>query len=378
MGHGGYPMTQSDALEGPAVFPEPPGAATGVTSDWEDGRLSFISWPRQQAWPHATGDQPTEAPRLTLADIAEGTWDAQILAWAQKLREWGQPVYLRLMWEFNGGDPPWAIDHEWDFGSPDPSTWETNWLKAWQRIYLIFKGSDADVATLTSGFFPGSTPYALNGGHSADARNVLFVWGGQEYETAGSHGATQNRDSGYPGDAYVDAAATELYLSPGHTAEQMLTNTGGAGWGGITHKPFYSEYADNRDKIITPGEGGTRWKTGETTTAVDRVNSYIPAFEARPQVKVFLWWDGGSPSGAGQSALGDPKPAVVQNAEKAFFNDPYMMPELTVTYAPHAWSEEPTQGRAPVGHAKTNYGPGQLGAILLRRTATSDTMAAAT
>jgi hypothetical protein len=269
------------------------------------------------------------------------------------------------MWEMNGGDPPWAVGYE---ASGDVPEWMTVFKKAYQRIYVVFKGTQMQVKALTPAF-------TANGGIGADAQNLFFSWNPQESESSAN--SAYNRDTAWPGAAYTDAAATELYLSPGNTATSAMTNTNRGG----AHKAFYAEYAGAQNKLLATGEGGDRWQNSkDDAAATARAQSFTTMFQNYPAHKVFCWWNAGSPApGMGVSEIGyRGKGANVTAAEKAFCNSEVMNPTLTVTYRPQVSGFTVlNQNRVPVGKAGTRYGPAQLSGGLFYRVANGTLMSPA-
>jgi hypothetical protein len=124
-----------------------------------------------ETWIHSLGAIPFVlwSPDGTYVQIAAGSEDSEIDAFASRFKAFGHRVMLRLFNEFNGGGN----------GSWSP----TDFIAAWRHVVARMQ---ADGAT-----------------------NVGFVWCSEE-RAAPSTGATQV-DESYPGDAYVDWVSTDHY-----------------------------------------------------------------------------------------------------------------------------------------------------------------------
>lgn len=372
-GHSNYPNARSSStlrnLGVQPTFPEAAGSNSGVMSDWEDGRMSYISWPQQEAWPNASGQNPTRPPSLDLEDIAKGAYDAKIYNWFVKLRAWGQPTPFRLMWEFNGGDPPWGAGHEMSTGTGGSMTrWDAAFKAAWKRIYIIAKGTDTQIATLNT-VYTGANAFTA-AGSSAGATNCFFIWNSQESESS-----THSRDQMYPGDAYVDMVATELYTQKDGAGHDLATTDRVEGTNGGKHVPLTNYYtASHGLKRFAPGEGGLRSDKAGITPA-DTAADMIQRAEAfRTMAKgyggasaIWCYWNSGSTTN-GISKI-EYQPATVLTKLKDVFGDPVFNPVLDTTFDDVAtpWVEQ-IQGRAPVGNANTRYGPDQIGTAVYRKT----------
>jgi beta-mannanase len=66
----------------------------------ERGATPMITW---EAWGTVNGSDPSQA-----RTIPTGVYDSYIDGWALGLRDFGQPVYLRLFHELNNQSYPWA------------------------------------------------------------------------------------------------------------------------------------------------------------------------------------------------------------------------------------------------------------------------------
>ncbi|MGH2362419.1 MAG: glycoside hydrolase family 26 protein [bacterium] len=127
------------------------------------GAAPMITW---EAWGAIGGDDP-----CVLRDIAAGRLDAHIDEWAQCLRDFGKPVFLRLFHEMNNPRYTWAV------GQNGNTAGEC--IAAWRYIYDRFA--------------------------NAGAANVLWVW-----SPNAENDSIAFKDI-YPGDDYVDWLGVDGY-----------------------------------------------------------------------------------------------------------------------------------------------------------------------
>jgi glycosyl hydrolase family 26 len=115
-----------------------------------------------------------------VSQIAAGQYDQQITAYANGLKAFGHPVFVRWCWEMNltGKENTYI-------GSAGPS----GYIAAWKHIYTLFR--------------------------QAGAANVAFVWcpGGPE--------KLQGMDQFFPGADYVDWIGIDGYLRQGNNASSF-------------------------------------------------------------------------------------------------------------------------------------------------------------
>lgn len=350
----------------------PAGNTTGANCDFANNRLTNLSWPTEQTWPQ-TGAKGTAAgdPTITFNAINNGTYDTLFAQNALKMKQYNHPMWFRPYCEMEGGDHPWEAG--WVVGSA--SGYATAFNQAWRRLWIITKGTQAQVNALSPAYGGGS----VNGGAAIQADNVLFFWN----PTNTIQLAQATRDNLYPGDAYVQMAGTEAYVPDGpvsnsysQTLDNTLTGAGG------TEVPIYTYFTPGNafsagGKIIGHGESGNRWKgSGDTSACVTRTNTFS-VIQSHPGVKMFIWWNGGSTGGAGLSKIDDSTyPAAVLTAVQNFFALPYMHPTLDNTLTTPAGWNEIYQYRARLGGTDTNYGSGMSGTQTMYKTSTSTSVTA--
>ena len=106
--------------------------------------------------------------KVKLKDIIAGKWDNYIRSWAIAIKDFGHPVFLRPMHEFNIDGYPWGIVHN----EKNPEVI----IKAFRHIVEIFKREGAN--------------------------NVKFVWAPMNYSYPDE--PWNDWTKAYPGDDYVD------------------------------------------------------------------------------------------------------------------------------------------------------------------------------
>ena len=186
---------------------------------------------------------------VTLADVANGSQDAVINAWAQQAKAWGYPFLFRPWWEMNG---------DWYSWGRDP-----NFIAAWRHFHDLVV---ADGAT-----------------------NVTWAWviNGLRY-------APMEPAPYYPGSAYVDWVGVDTY-----------------NWGTNPLQPDFwqtpTQVMDinvNRLQQIAPGKPICICETASTEIGGNKVQwirdllgSYFPK---HPEIKAFLWMNWNVPQNGGR------------------------------------------------------------------------------
>lgn len=116
-------------------------------------------------------DACTASGSVLYSDIAANVYDTQLTAQAEAIAALGSPVYLRYFYEMT--------NFSCDYGDANPEETPDAFLAAWQHIVTLIRGI---------------------------APNAYFVWSpGEPLFTSGDWQAW------YPGDAYVDIAAEDVY-----------------------------------------------------------------------------------------------------------------------------------------------------------------------
>jgi beta-mannanase len=172
--------------------------------------------------------------------VVSGYHDASIKAYAQTLKTFGKPVFLRWYWEMNQDNAArekcGGYHHGQDF------------IAAWKRIWDVF--------------------------HSTGAANVAFVW---------CPSANGDASAYYPGDAYVDWVGADRY---------DRTMLGGGGFDYLFGE-FYAQWSPHNKPMMV----------GETAaTAPDQwryLTGMLRAVPARyPLIKAVIYFDAPSVNGS--------------------------------------------------------------------------------
>ncbi len=113
--------------------------------------------------------------KIKLDNINAGEWDAHIREWAQDIKAWGKPVFIRWGHEFNIEGYPWCIVNN----NRDPK----KYVAAFRRVRNIFKKEGAD--------------------------NAIFVW--CPMNDSWPKESWNDMHLAYPGDEYVDWIGLDGY-----------------------------------------------------------------------------------------------------------------------------------------------------------------------
>lgn len=139
----------------------------GMSAIADNRKVPVVTW---EPWVNGfAGDTLKPMPEREwrcLRDIAAGTYDYYITAWARSSVEWGKPFFLRFAHEMTNNQYPWG---------PANGNTADDYKQAWWHVKALFD--------------------------SLGAKNVIWVWcpygtGIQEY---------------YPGDASVDWVAMDVF-----------------------------------------------------------------------------------------------------------------------------------------------------------------------
>ncbi|HEY5110199.1 MAG TPA: glycosyl hydrolase [Acidimicrobiales bacterium] len=188
----------------------------------------------------ATGATPVVDWTCTSdASIVNGSQDTLITSYADTLKAYGRPVFLRWFWEMNLVSLPRTAGCLGTLGA-------TGYIQAWQHIWTIFQ--------------------------NRGAANVAFVW------CPSINGATFG-SAYYPGDSYVDWIGWDGYdrrQDPAMLTTQFL--------------PFYANWITH-GKPLMLGETGATIDQG---TYLAQLTSVLPV--TFPGLKAVLYYDSKSTS----------------------------------------------------------------------------------
>lgn len=205
---------------------------SGQNDDVANGRLSMVTW---EPW------------NTTLADIARGSYDDNIISHADAMRDFGRPIFLRFAHEMNGNWYPWA-------GSSNggAAAGPAGYVAAWRHVHDIFV--------------------------QEGATNVVWVWCVNQNDSPGD--SWNHWTQYYPGDGYVDWVAVDAY-------NWGTKNGGWRSFSSMMSASAYRDYAASKPIMVAETssneDGGDKaqWITDLATA----VQTGFPAIEA------VVWFD---------------------------------------------------------------------------------------
>jgi hypothetical protein len=206
------------------------------TSERSAGIIPFLSWSSNDS--DYTGSGP--APGYSDADIASGSQDAYIKAWAQKAKAWGYPFFLRFDWEMNGNWFPWNAD-----GTNSP----TDFVAMWRHVHRIFE--------------------------QQGATNVTWVW--CPNIDPNSNWAPLNQL--YPGDSYVDWTCLDGYND----------NSPWTSFSGLVSSTYSAIVNLAPSKPMMAGEAGSTESGGSKAQWITDLFSVVQS--QLPDLDAILWYE---------------------------------------------------------------------------------------
>jgi mannosyltransferase len=286
----------------------PPHYGQRFDKAWADGvrangSIPMLSW--QPGFGYGT---------RSLASVAAGEADEYIRTWADQLRDWGHPIFLRMMWEQNLALYGWRAYQE-------PQTSE--FIASWRHIVNVFRARGAS--------------------------NVTFVWS----PNVSGNGAGEIMLT-YPGDEYVDWVALDGY--PFRNGRGDFAETFG---------PDYDLLVSQVPRPIMIAE--TSLDSWSDDLKAERIREILEVqIPARfPHVQALVWFEEKDTGGIDYSILQDQGPRS-QEAFRLGISSPYyaangygdlavtpIPPPAALAYAPPpapsaAAAQEPTQGNQVV------------------------------
>jgi hypothetical protein len=187
-----------------------PGRFQQLTGQHSAVLHSFIGWHQPQTIPKLLGQLSPlpmlaikTGPGVTPLDIAQGRGDGFLLALNSALAGFGQRVYIRPMPEMNGHWNEYSA-FEKNGASRGPRYSTAAFRRAFARIALLQRGGSAQKLNPKLRKL-GGPPV----GGDLKVTQARIVWNPQGY---GAPDIPANAPSAYyPGDAYVDVVANDLY-----------------------------------------------------------------------------------------------------------------------------------------------------------------------
>ncbi len=212
------------------------------------GSIPMITW---EPWRTSDG---VNQPDFTLKSINDGKHDAYIQSWAQSLKSWGHPVFLRFAHEMNGNWYPWSET----VNSNSPG----EYVQAWKHVHKIFNDAGAN-------------------------DKVTWVWCVNKL-----YAGSKDIGSLYPGDTFVDWTSFDAYnrgTAPGTSGNQFGSGT----WQSFDAliKPTYQAL-----NIVAPGKPQMLAEFGSVEEGGDKADWLIKALKYElktnyPRIKAAVYFN---------------------------------------------------------------------------------------
>ena len=221
-----------------SFFYDPNFDAAMATAIANRGTIPMLTW---EPWDPTNG--AVVQPNYTLAKIANGSLDAYLGRWANQIKAWNRPLWLRFAHEMNGDWYPWSEG----VNGNTPG----QYVAAWRHVHDVF--TQAGVTNVTWVW----TPNVLMDGRPSLA-------------------------SLYPGDSYVDWVGLDGYnwgASASWSSWQSPTSVMGTTLANLRQ-------VSSRPIIL--GETATTEVGGNKAQWIQQFFSML---SANPDVKAFLWFN---------------------------------------------------------------------------------------
>ncbi|MBU0502286.1 MAG: hypothetical protein KJ811_03455 [Candidatus Margulisbacteria bacterium] len=187
--------------------------------------------------------------KVKLKDIVDGKWDNYIRFWAQDIKDFNQPIFIRLAHEFNLTIYPWGVPNN----EQDP----TLYIKAFRHVVDVFRREKVE--------------------------NVKWVWCFNNYSNPPNE-AWNDWAEAYPGDKYVDWVGIDGY-NWGKTQEW-------SGW--ETFKVLFRDQV-RRAKMLWPtkpimiAEFSSAEKGGDKAAWISEIPEYLKS--SLRDIDAIIWFD---------------------------------------------------------------------------------------
>ena len=228
------------------------------------GRISFLTW----EFMPGSSTKLAEYEGRVLEGIIDGLYDEYLNSWAEGMKKFGKPVFLRFGHEMNGDWYPWsgvkngggALE---GYGSPYLADGPERYIDAYRYIHDTFT--------------------------KAGVNNVLWVWCPNAPFKAmeEAFGSWNKAAAYYPGDEYVDWLCFDGYNWGSSTFGQQFN----ARWSSF-EEIFDSSYSElqaiNSDKPIIIGEFASTEDGGDKAAWIRDAFSAIRT--QYPQIRAIIWF----------------------------------------------------------------------------------------
>jgi len=228
------------------------------------GRISFLTW----EFTPGSSRKLADYEGRVLEGIIDGLYDPYLNSWAEGMKKFGKPVFLRFGHEMNGDWYPWSgvkngggtVD---GYGSPELADGPERYVDAYRYVHDTFTNAGAD--------------------------NVLWVWcPNAPFEVMEEAlGSWNTAAAYYPGDDYVDWLCFDGYNWGASSFGQQFN----ARWTSFD-EIFGSSYAElqaiNADKPIIIGEFASTEEGGDKAAWIKDAFSSISL--KYPQIRALIWF----------------------------------------------------------------------------------------
>jgi beta-mannanase len=228
------------------------------------GRISFLTW---EFMPGSSARLEDYEGRI-LEAIIDGHYDEYFASWAEGVKAFGKPVFLRFGHEMNRDWYPWSGVKNGGgelegYGSPELADGPERFVDAFRYIHDTFTEKGAE--------------------------NVLWVWcPNAPFEVMERSLGNWNQAAAYyPGDAYVDWLCFDGY-NWGSSAFGQQFNAQWLSFDEIFASSYAELQAINPDKPIIIGEFASTEEGGDKAAwIVDAFDSIQNDF---PQIRALIWF----------------------------------------------------------------------------------------
>jgi hypothetical protein len=160
-------------VDTPDATHDPDFNPTWMNEARNNGMIPMISWAPSSVF----------SSSVSYTSILDGSWDSYLAAWGEATAQWGNPYFIRLMWEFTGY---WAGYCDYENGQT-PS----QFVQVWQ--YIVDHVRNAE--------------YAYEASQGQPQKDYIsWIWC-----PAAVGDSVSTLQSAYPGTNYVDWTATDIY-----------------------------------------------------------------------------------------------------------------------------------------------------------------------
>ncbi|MEY2468933.1 MAG: hypothetical protein QOF21_1631 [Actinomycetota bacterium] len=201
------------------------------------GTIPMLTWEPWQ--PNGVVNQPN----YSLAKIAGGSFDAYLTRWANQIKTWNHPLWLRFAHEMNGDWYPWAEGLNGNSAG--------SYVAAWRHVHDVFA--------------------------NAGVTNVTWVWTPNVLIPGRPSFASL-----YPGDSYVDWVGLDGY--------NWGTSASWSGWQSPSDV-MGTTLANLRQVSSRPIVIGETASTEVGGNKAQWIQQFFSMLAANPDVKAFLWFN---------------------------------------------------------------------------------------